>query len=353
MRRLLCAWFAACLVGVLSSSVSAVDFGPTAPPKPAPEGSYEGEGRDGGDTAAEAYPIPGLPFTDPGSTCGYVDDYDAICPYPGSTAPDVVYVYVPLSSGYVCVDLCVADYDTKVYVWEDEVGQIVACSDDACGEMGYRSRIVLLRVTAGHAYYFVVDGYGGECGNYDLSLTVCGDCVLPCPDGAQEEGEPPCQDEYVDDYNSGCSTPGGFQPLVADEQGVAVMCGKSCTFLYHGVSYRDTDWFTMNAAGGLVTATCTAEFPLQIILFHNPDCASPEYVWAQADFCLPASLTWECEPGQEVWFWVGPSVFSGIEESDYLFEITGLEPGTPSPACGPTWGAIKEMFGRTNPSLRR
>jgi hypothetical protein len=44
---------------------------------------------------ADALPIAALPFDDSGNTCGFADDYLAECPYPGSTAPDLVYRYVP------------------------------------------------------------------------------------------------------------------------------------------------------------------------------------------------------------------------------------------------------------------
>ena len=40
--------------------------------------------------------IPSLPYSDTGTTAGYTDDYDEVCPYSGSTAPDVVYSYTPV-----------------------------------------------------------------------------------------------------------------------------------------------------------------------------------------------------------------------------------------------------------------
>ena len=39
-----------------------------------------------------------------------------------------------------------------------------------------------MSVTAGTTYYVVVDGYGGECGQYDLSITDCGCTSVPSND---------------------------------------------------------------------------------------------------------------------------------------------------------------------------
>ena len=46
-----------------------------------------------GDTCANAIVIDELDYTWSGSTCELTDDYDEVCPYSGSTSPDVVFVY--------------------------------------------------------------------------------------------------------------------------------------------------------------------------------------------------------------------------------------------------------------------
>jgi hypothetical protein len=50
------------------------------------------DGREGGENLDSAVPEPGLPFTDTGATCDNFNDYDEVCPFTGSTSPDVVYV---------------------------------------------------------------------------------------------------------------------------------------------------------------------------------------------------------------------------------------------------------------------
>ncbi len=311
----------------------AVNLGPTADPKPAPGDPYAGGGRVGGDTVLDATVIPSIPFADTGNTCGYANDYDEACPYTTSTAPDVVYVYTEVYDQVVRVDLCASGYDTKVYVWMDEIGNVVACNDDAgCGVDGYRSRIDNLYLAGGHTYYFVVDGYGAACGSYDLAIVTIPPCVVECPPGAQLEGEPPCVDGYVDVYNTGCD--GGFTTIEPQDGSAGVMCGRACTFLSpEGYEARDTDWYTAVAEGGPVTLVGRAEFPLQLLLIYGIDCSNLEYIYAAGAACDPVTLTWNFAPDQEFWPWAGPSVFTGVAESEYVLELTGIAPSNPLGAC--------------------
>ncbi|SVA49021.1 uncharacterized protein METZ01_LOCUS101875, partial [marine metagenome] len=127
--------------------------------------------------------VDGLPYSDTGTTTGYTDDYDEACPYTGSTSPDVVYSYTPDADGIMSVDLCSDGnfYDTKTYVYENDMGNLAgtvslgpnsACNDDACANANtnYASFIGDVIVTAGNTYYIVIDGYGGDLGDYDLLL---------------------------------------------------------------------------------------------------------------------------------------------------------------------------------------
>ena len=117
-------------------------------------------GREGGEDIGNAVVIPALPFNDNGYTCDNVNDYDEVCPYGGSYAPDVVYSYTPPANDIIDIDLCASGYDTKVYVYENAYtpGAPYACNDDACP--GWRSFIDDLPLTGGNTYYIVVDGYG-------------------------------------------------------------------------------------------------------------------------------------------------------------------------------------------------
>lgn len=131
--------------------------------------------REGGEDIANALPISGLPFNDTGNTCDNIDDYDEACPYTGSDSPDVVYSYTPTWGEIITIDLCGSSYDTKVFVYEAIAGNLVACDDDfykfgdACGS--WVSKIEDLNLLGGQTYYIVIDGYGGDCGDYELLIT--------------------------------------------------------------------------------------------------------------------------------------------------------------------------------------
>jgi len=133
----------------------------------------------GGDTIGDAFPIPFVPFSDQGTTCGYNDDYGGLCPY-SSSAPDVVYSHIPPIDQTLSVSLCRgSDYDTRLFICDQEL-QIIACNDDACSSPYYQyyvSRIDSVQFVAGNIYYIIVDGYGfggGNCGNYTLDMFVSG-----------------------------------------------------------------------------------------------------------------------------------------------------------------------------------
>lgn len=290
---------------------------------------------------ADATSIPSIPYTDIGNTCGYDIDYDAFCPY-GSGGPDVVYRYVATANLNVDIDLCGSLYDTKLLVYRDGPSNLWACNEDAgCGYSGYQSRIEDVVLGAGHTFYLVVGGYSSEaCGDYTLVVTESEPCVVECPAGALHEGEPPCGDDAYDEYNGGCGGL-GWTPIVAQAGACATMCGRSCAFHYNGYSYRDTDWYTADAAGGTITVEGTAEFHLQLILIYGINCAYLEYVTATAPPCGTATVTHGgFAPGQEAWIWVGPAVYEGVPDLGYRLEACGIA-GEPVPTESTTWGRVK------------
>ena len=135
------------------------------------------DGREGGETIAGAVAIHSVPYTDTGNTCDNVDDYDEVCDYPDSNSPDVVYAYVPNLDGVINIDLCYSSYDTKLYVYEGSYtpGNPHACNDDYWGGSGdcleYSSFLPSVPVVAGTTYFIVVDGYDGDCGDYQIDVT--------------------------------------------------------------------------------------------------------------------------------------------------------------------------------------
>ncbi len=288
-----------------------------------PGGSLEGiPKQEGGETCTDAYAIT-LPFSSTGYTCDNVHDYDEACPYTGSTSPDVVYSYTPSSDQTIDIDLGGSYYDTKVYVYEDNcVPPYYACNDDYYPD--YTSAIMGLDIYAGHTYYIVIDGYGGDCGDYIINVGEHVPCDVVCPPNGIPEDEPICEDDWEDVWNGGCnSTPPAFNQTLSSGDTV---CGTSGTYLYDGLNYRDTDWFRFEHGGGVLTFGCVGEFPLQTILIDagSEDCVDYEILdYRQVAECDTAVITMDV-PAGVYWLWVGPSIFEGIDCGvEYVAWVSG------------------------------
>jgi len=304
-----------------------------------------------GDDIATAIPVPALPFEATGSTCTFADDYDEACPYAGSDAPDVVYAYTDTEGWWLSASLCDSAYDTKLFVYENDASTLVACNDDACGSDGFRSAILPFPMTAGSTYYVVVDGYGGGCGSYVLQMNAIVPEIVPCPPGALPEGEPDCFDGYVDEVDGGCAVlpEPAFFPLAGTPDGSPVsVCGTSGTYVLEGTPYRDTDWYELSVMHAeTVTFEGMAQFPLLLLLIDaGGGCGALDVVASASAGAFPdvASFAFDCTPGT-YWFWVGPSVFTGIPcGSDYAFTITGYTGEGPIPVRATSWGRLKGWY---------
>lgn len=138
-----------------------------------------------GEDCDDAFLITSLPFSADGTTAGFNNDYDEVCPFDTSTAPDAVYRFDCNENVRVTVSLCRdTAYDSKVYVYENTCpisgsgpsGFPIGCNDDACTTPSFPgnpwvSEITNLALFAGNTYYFVVDGFGFNAGNYTLDIT--------------------------------------------------------------------------------------------------------------------------------------------------------------------------------------
>ena len=122
--------------------------------------------RQGGDTILDAVMVT-LPANESGTTAGYNDDYDEVCPYSGSLSPDVVYTFVATGDMTVDVDLFGSTYDTKVYVYDENLA-LVACNDDFYAD--YVSKIEAMPVMNGVTYFVVIDGFGSDFGDYVMAI---------------------------------------------------------------------------------------------------------------------------------------------------------------------------------------
>ena len=309
------------------------------------------DGRQGGEDIGSAVVIPSFPFSDNGNTCDNSDDYDEVCPYIGSTSPDVVYAYTPAYDEVINIDLCGSGYDTKLYVYCESEGSLVACNDDyyfgePCGQyVSFLDNVVLF---AGLTYYIVIDGYGGDCGDYELYILEYLPCIVECPPDAVLEGEPELVDGYIDNYNGGCnSTPPVFQVINwVNADDCAWLCGTSGWFTSAG-SNRDTDWFPVVALAYEIEWTIDADYAVQcFVIVPDYDCPGTYDIPYQftAGPCLQNTLSFATNPGEEYWLWVGPTVFEGpVYEFTYSMTVCGIQVDVIA-SRQTTLGALKSLY---------
>jgi len=343
MRKLLVLVLTLTLVG----SALAIDLGNDRPVKP--EVNYPVAPpnpdvlRQGGDTILTATPITipmdysQQPFN--GTTAGYVNDYDEVCPYSGSTSPDVVYTFTPGMSAGITVDMYGSAYDTKIYIYDQNLN-LVACNDDFYSD--YTSRLEDIAVVAGTQYYLIIDGYGGASGAYTGYIQFFTPCELPCPAGGVLEGEPTIVDGYADSWNGGCNSPefgNPFQPISSP-----IFCGVSGYYLSSsGSASRDTDWFTIIVpSGGVLEVTGDAEEATYMFELGPQDCGSVAVVQnVPCGPCTPATMTIVQAAGSTVWFWVGPQTFWDGDTYEYNYV---LQLNLTTPVENHSWTDVKSLF---------
>ncbi len=304
-------------------------------------------GRVGGDNFGSAVVIPGLPFSDNGNTCQFLDDYDEACPYTGSTSPDVVYSFTPAADVFINVDLYGSAYDTKTYIY-DAAMNVVACNDDYYSD--YTSRLEAVALTGGTTYYIVIDGYGGDCGDYVLNIDEFVPCVVDCPADAVPEGEPHLGFGYVDNYNGGCnSDPFVIQTIdwmnADDPNGAAWLCGRSGWYTDGTSDFRDTDWFEVTAAAdGTMEFTVTPEYPVYMFVL-NTNCDDIQLLYQAAPMaCETGVISWPVAAGEVYWLWVGPQEFSGpVNEFTYFMTVTGNTFSVVS-NDDTSWSTVKSLY---------
>ena len=329
---------AAALDDTLSSQAPPKPVSVIVPPPAAPEIT-----RQGGDTIADATVIPGIPYYITGTTTGFNDDYDEVCPYSGSTAPDVVYTFVAPCDLHVNIDLFGSTYDTKVFVYDENLA-LVACNDDFYPD--YVSMIEGMPVQNGVQYFVVIDGYSGAFGDYVLDIDEYippPPCIIDCPPTGVLEGEPPLAYNYEDNWNSGCGHhPDALFQFITNP----VFCGVSGFYTTGAGNSRDTDWFIIEMPpGGVLEVTGDAEVETYMFELGPQDCATVGVIQnVIIGPCIENNMTIVGPGGAPVWFWVGPTDFYAPDGSD-LFEydyVLLLNIGVATEDH--TWTGVKALF---------
>ncbi|HOX24288.1 MAG TPA: FlgD immunoglobulin-like domain containing protein [Candidatus Krumholzibacteria bacterium] len=332
MRSILTTAFVLILLGGTASATSLAGSAPPKVSRPFPP-NVPAAVRQGGDTIADAIMVPGLPFADTGTTTGYQDDYDEVCPNNTPGSPDVVYAFVPISPLEIDIDMLGSSYDTKIYLY-DAAQNLVACNDDYYPD--YVSALSRIPVDPAAApYHLIIDGYGGEHGEYVLQMTEYVPCVIDLDEwDIVDEDEPPLEDFYVDAHNGGCNSPQYGNPFQAFGPGFPSteyrLGGRSGWYFSGGWpgNSRDTDWFlTRLDSDGHLRFYLDAEEETYLFQLGPLDCDSLAVLQqVVAGPCSRVSMDVAGEPFAEIWLWVGPTTFtppSGFvgHEYSYLLEV--------------------------------
>ncbi len=156
--------------------------------------------RDGGDTPEDAVEITfaaGGSFTDTGTTVGFSDTVPVGQATPTECnssfyttssfdGPDAWYTFTLEASYEVAASVCnTADYDSCIGIFDENM-VLIAANDDGADCANWSSDLPPCCLQAG-TYYLVIDAYGGDSGNYDLTVTFSDDeCLTPCEEYAPE-----------------------------------------------------------------------------------------------------------------------------------------------------------------------
>jgi hypothetical protein len=135
----------------------------------------------------------------------------------------------------------------------------------------------------------------------------------------------------------------GFPPY----DGSAWLCGKSGWYLSpEGEEFRDTDWFRVYALQtGVMEFTVRSEFECNIYKLSPTNCAEVSVELEAVAFCfVPTTLTFPVTAGEEIWLWVGPMFFYGLEtEFTYIMTVTNNAFDV-VPTEKLSWGEVKALY---------
>jgi len=314
----------------------------------------------GGDTIEDALAILELPFTDTGVTREFNDDYDVRC-FSESNSPDVVYSLLPDMDLVVDIDLCGSGYDTKVFVLDADLNE-VACSDDyyqlddPCGD--WTSRLEFLPLMGGEVYYIIVDGWGGELGQYQILVEETVPCLVECPPLGILEGEEELHDGYVDYFNAGCysdwAAPLDYLSVIEGQgDNQAVACGIGGFWRDHPDfplnPYWDDDWYVVHASTERDGVSVTVEVEKSCFVYEIqlPDGTCDQGLILQTVIvrpCEPTEIVALGDGTQPIYFWI-TGLFQTYPDYEfaYLLSFDGIEDAAVRTESR-SWSSVKSLF---------
>jgi hypothetical protein len=124
-----------------------------------------------------------LPVSATGSTAGASNAMaGASCGDGGASSADVTFQWTAPADGTYAIGTLGSAFNTILSVLDGScTGTELACNDDGSDTLQSQ---VLVTLATGQTVVIVIDGSGGEAGDYDLSITQAGDCCTANPSPA-------------------------------------------------------------------------------------------------------------------------------------------------------------------------
>ena len=204
-------------------------------------------------------------------------------------------------------------------------------------------------IDAGMRYYLVIDGYGGDFGEYVVTTCDYPPCAFNCDPDAMLENEPPLVDGYVDLFNGGCDAEEPvFQTLeLPPGEQELVFCGTTGWFDTGGPQ-RDSDWFELMATGEQVTVLVHAPYTidLEVEVLFLQDCENVSVLPYQLSTCATDVIEVPTYPGQIVYLRVRPlsptQTACSYSSDIYELYVSGLN--GPVAVEQASWSSVRSLY---------
>ncbi|MCB9357570.1 MAG: hypothetical protein H6505_03265 [Calditrichaeota bacterium] len=277
---------------------------------------------DQGADACPATEFIGMSFFDTGSTAGLANNFDPLIACGTSSAPDVIYRWIPPTSSVYTITTAGSSYDTYLHIRGSGScpGTVqYACDDD--GGPGLTSQITM-RFYHFETYYIIVDGFSSNSGLYQLSgFEVCEIEPLNCDvaECAENLNDPL---HHQNDCNGACYNGNGI-PTWQNIGLCQTVCGK--LFYYPNIDsaeFYDTDFYRFN-----LTEACSLEISLlsetvTAVYLLDLQCPTNTIYWDATWFypCSTVTYITQCLPAGSYAIYFAPGG-SYDNVSDYYFRV--------------------------------
>ena len=269
-----------------------------------------------------------FPFDNALASTGAEGQGNANCLEWGSTAiaNDVWFRWTSPFSGSASISSCNQAVDTKIAVYAGPgcpVAPAQACNDDACGAIGYQSRVVF-PVTAGAAYTLQVGTYplGGGAPGGSGTLQI-------------QSVTPPANDACSSSAPISGAGPHSFDVTLATT-GMQGQDEGACTFFGNTAIANDL-WFrwTANVSGTTELSLCGGPgLDSKVAVYEGANCPTSPALACNDDRCfLTSALCFPALAGQTYTIQVGLYPNGGAAPGPGSFTLLPVQPGTTNDDC--------------------